>query len=81
MDELEVRRSVAEILESSPEELTEETELESFAAYDSTGRLSLMVCLSDISGCPFEPAVLRKVRTYGDILKLIRESSKNGQGS
>jgi acyl carrier protein len=81
MDELEIRESVAEILEAAPEELTEEAELEGFAAYDSTARLSLMVCLSDLSGCPFELAALQKLRTYGDILKLVRKSSANGQSS
>ena len=81
MDELEVRRSVAEILEVSPEELTEEADLESFGAYDSTARLSLMVCLSDLSGYPFELAALQRLITYGDILRLMRESSANGQGS
>lgn len=81
MDELEVRRSVAEVLDASPEELTEEADLESFAAYDSTARLSLMVCLSDLSGYPFDLAALQELRTYGDILKLMRKSSANGQGS
>jgi acyl carrier protein len=81
MDELEVRRSVAEILEISPEELTEETELESFPAYDSTGRLSLMVCLSDLSGRPVDLLALQNLRTYGDILNLMMKGSANGQGS
>jgi acyl carrier protein len=81
MDELEVRKSVAEVLEASPDELTEEVELESFASYDSIARLSLMVCLSDLSGYPFELGALRKLRTYGDILALLRNGCTNGHSS
>ncbi len=81
MDDLEIRNSVAEILEAAPGTLTEKTELESFPAYDSTGRLSLMVCLSDLSGYPFELAALRNLRTYGDVLKLMRKINGNGQSS
>jgi len=78
MDELELRQSVSEILGISPVDLSEDSELETFPAYDSTARLSLMVCISDVSGCPFELAALRGLRTYGDILKLVRKSSANG---
>jgi acyl carrier protein len=81
VDEVELRKSVAEILDAATDELTEEAELEGFAAYDSTARLSLMVCLSDLSGCPFELAALQKLRTYGDILKLVRKSLANGKSS
>jgi len=38
-----------------------------------------MVCLSDLSGYPFELAALQKLHTYGDILKLIRKSSEMGK--
>jgi acyl carrier protein len=81
MDELLIRESVAEILGVLPEELTAEVELESFVTYDSTAQLSLMVCLSDLSGQQFELAILQKLRTFDDILALMKESSRNGQGS
>jgi acyl carrier protein len=81
MDELLIRESVAEILGVLPEELTEDVELESFVTYDSTAQLSLMVCLSDLSGQQFELAILQKLRTFDDILALMKESSRNGQGS
>ena len=81
MDELRIRESVAEVLEVLPEELTEEVELESFVTYDSTAQLSLMVCLSDLSGQLFDLARLQKLRTFGDVLALMEESSRNGQGS
>jgi len=80
MDELELRRSVAEILDASPDQLNPDVELESFAAYDSIARLSLIVCLSDLSGYPCELAALRKLRTYGDILALVGNGS-NGHGA
>lgn len=41
MDELRIRKSVAEVLEVLPEELTEDVELESFVTCDSTAQLSL----------------------------------------
>ncbi len=78
MDELQLRRSVAEILEVSPDELNETAELDSFATYDSTASLSLMVCLSDLSGCNFELRTLQKLRTYGDIVRLMEQGSGNG---
>jgi acyl carrier protein len=77
MDELEVRRSVAEILEVAPEELKKEDELDSFEMYDSTARLSLMVCLSDLTGQPVELAALQQLRTYGDVLALVKIGSAN----
>jgi acyl carrier protein len=81
MDEAEIRRSVAEILETEPGTLTEEKELDSFSAYDSTARLSLMVCLSDLSGCPFSLSALQDLRTYGDILRLMSKSSSDANRS
>ena len=81
MDELDLRRSVAEILEVLPEELGEEDQLDNFAMYDSTARLSLMVCLSDFTGEPMELAALRGIHTYGDVVKLVRSSSSNGHSS
>ena len=77
MDELELRKLVAEILEVAPEELREENELDSFEMYDSAGRLSLMVCLSDFTGQPMNLAELQKIRTYGDVVRLARSSSAN----
>ena len=71
MDELELRRSVAEILAISPEELQSDIELDSFEGFDSVARLSLMVCLSDLTGRPLEASCLRRLRTYGDILALV----------
>jgi hypothetical protein len=71
MDELELRRSVAELLGVSPEELQGDIELDSFESFDSVARLSLMVCLSDLTGRPFELCCLQRLRTYGDILALV----------
>jgi acyl carrier protein len=81
MDDCEVQSAVAEILEIAPEQLTEETELESFETYDSTARLTLMVALSDLSGREYSLAALQELRTFGDILALVKESTVNGQGS
>jgi acyl carrier protein len=81
VDEVELRGAVAEILDILPEDLTEEAELDNFAGYDSTARLSLMVCLSDLTGFPFELAALRKLRTYSDIVNLVNKSCGNGQSS
>jgi acyl carrier protein len=78
MDELELKSSVAEILEISPADLATDTELESFAAYDSTARLSLMICLSDLSGRQFDLKSLRDLKTYGDILRLLGLGAANG---
>jgi acyl carrier protein len=80
MDEPGIQESVAEILGVTLEELTPDVELKTFATYDSTAQLSLMVCLSDF-GFRLEPNDLRKLRTYGDILKLINQGSGNGQDS
>jgi acyl carrier protein len=81
MDEHELRRSIAEILEVPPEELRDEDELDSFEMYDSTGRLSLMVCLSDFTGKPLELAALEQIRTFGDALALVKGVSTNGRSS
>ncbi|MGD0294794.1 MAG: acyl carrier protein [Terracidiphilus sp.] len=81
MDEHELRKAVAEILEVAPEDLKEENELDSFESYDSTARLSLLVCLSDFIGKPLEPTALDQIRTYGDILTLVKGSSTNGRSS
>ncbi|MCE5306268.1 MAG: hypothetical protein LLG20_01365 [Acidobacteriales bacterium] len=81
MDELELQRSVAEILEVAPEVLKESDELGSFEMYDSTARLSLMVCLSDLTGQPMELAALQQLRTYGDVVMLVRSCSGNGLSS
>ena len=78
MDELRIRESVAEVLEVLPEDLTEDVVLEDLLTYDSTTQLSLMVCLSDLSGREFELATLQKLRTFGDVLALMKESSRNG---
>ena len=80
MDEPGIQESVAEILGVTLEELTPDVELKTFATYDSTAQLSLIVCLSDF-GFRLEPNDLRKLRTYGDILKLINQGSGNGQDS
>jgi hypothetical protein len=81
MDELELRRSVAEILDVAPEDLKEADELDSFEMYDSTARLSLMVCLSDFTGQPMELSALQQINTYADILALVKGSSVNGRSS
>ena len=70
MDEITVRTAVAAVLEVNPEDLKPETDLES-VGYDSLARLSLMVCLSDLTGKELELAALRRIRTYGDILALL----------
>lgn len=75
MDEMEIRSSVAEILEVRPEDLLESTELETFSSYDSTARLSLMVVLSDLTGRNIEPRALQELRTYGDIVRLAERNS------
>ena len=79
MDEQELKQAVAEILEISPEELREDAELDSFEAFDSTARLSLMVCLSDFAGVPMELGSLERIRTYGDVLALARSVAGNGR--
>jgi acyl carrier protein len=81
MDEHELRISVAEILGVAPEELEEDAELNSFGNYDSTGRLSLIVCLSDSIGRPLELEALEKIRTYSDVLALVKGSSTHGHSS
>ena len=78
MDEMELRSSVAEILEISPADLADNTELDSFAAYDSTARLSLMICLSDFSGRQFDLKALRDLKTYDDVRRLVGLSAANG---
>jgi acyl carrier protein len=75
MNEFEIRSAVAEVLEVDPGELQTGTELESFPTYDSTARLSLMICLSDAAGRPIELCALQDLRTYGDILSLVEKTA------
>lgn len=72
MDQAEIRASVADVFGVSPDELAPDTELESLPTFDSLVRLSLMVCLSDLTGRPIELAALRRLRTYGDIEALVK---------
>lgn len=76
MDETLLKAAVAEVLEVTPDALNDGAELEGFNAYDSTGKLSLMVCLSDFTSQPLSLMDLQQLRTYGDIVALI----KNGNG-
>jgi len=70
MDEATIRAAVADILQIDPSELRRETLLESLDSYDSTARLSLMVCLSDLTGKTIEFGHLQRLRSFGDILDL-----------
>jgi acyl carrier protein len=75
MDEQALRVAIAELLEVAQETLSDNDELESFAAYDSTAKLSLMVCLSDFAAKPLGMSDLEKMRTVGDVIRLVRDSS------
>lgn len=75
MDELALKNSIAEVLEVEPELLGYNAELESFDAYDSTGKLSLMVCLSEFTPRPLNLADLQKLRTFGDIVALVKNGN------
>jgi len=79
--EQELKTMVAEILETDPKELCEDSELEEFRSYDSAGRLSLMLGLADFAGRPIMVPELMKLRTYGDVIDLVRSCSRNGQNS
>ena len=74
MDEATVRSAVAEVLNVTPEELTPETVLQDLPDFDSLVRLSLMVCLSDLTERTFELSSLQRIQTYGDIMALVNET-------
>jgi acyl carrier protein len=78
MDAQNLKEMVAEILEVDPVELSEASELESFNAYDSVAKLSLMVGLSDFAGRPIMVPELTGLHTYGDVMKLAGIGSGNG---
>lgn len=79
MDDKELSQMVAEILETEPSELQESTQLDSFPAYDSVARLSLMVGLSDFAGRPVTVPELLELHTFGDVIKLARVGSNHEQ--
>jgi acyl carrier protein len=81
MDERNLKEMVAEILEVEPGELQKTSELDSFNAYDSVAKLSLLVGLSDFVGRPVTVPELMELQTFGDILKLARIDSANGHHS
>lgn len=81
MDGQQLREMVAEILEADAAELQETSELESFAAYDSVARLTLMVGLSDFTGRPIMVPELMKLHTFGDVMRLVGIDSANGHHS
>jgi acyl carrier protein len=81
MDAQDLKEMVAEILEIDSGDLQESSELESFNAYDSVARLSLMVGLSDFTGRPVTGPELMELRTFADVMKLARSGSSNGEGS
>lgn len=81
MDEQNLKEMVAEILEVEFGQLQEASELESFNAYDSVAKLSLMVGLSDFAGRPVTVPELMELHTYGDVVKLARIGSGNGHHS
>lgn len=70
LSDTEIRNSVAEALEVEPDELQNDTELNNLPNYDSTARLTLMVCISDLTGKPFNFTALEDLKTYGDIVAL-----------
>jgi len=69
---------VAEILETDAASLQETSELESFSAYDSVARLTLMVGLSDFTRRPVMVAELMELHTFRDVIKLAGMGSDNG---
>jgi acyl carrier protein len=75
MNDLQLRTVVAEVLEVNAEDLRPEIQLESFPNYDSTARLSLMICLSDLTGQAIELCSLQKLTTYGDVMALVEQMS------
>ena len=77
----ELRDMVAEILETDATQLQETSELESFTAYDSVARLTLMVGLSDFTGRPVTVPELMKLHTFGDVMKLVGIDAENGHHS
>jgi len=81
MDEQDLRKMVAEILEKEPDDLLESSELESFGTYDSIAHLSLMVGLSDFTGRPVTISELMGLHTYGDVMKLAGGGSTDGNSA
>ncbi len=78
MNTQELQNMVAEILEVEPAQLQESSDLESFTAFDSVAKLSLMVGLSDFTGRPVSVPELMELHTYGDVLKLAGVGGGNG---
>ena len=64
----EIRNVVAEVLEIEPSQLTEDSDLYSFPAFDSVQILSLLVALSDI-GVNIDQSQISRVTTFGDLLR------------
>ncbi|MDB4691621.1 acyl carrier protein [Verrucomicrobia bacterium] len=65
----EIRNVVAEVLEAEPSQLSLDTDLYSFPAFDSVQILSLLVALSDI-GVNVEQSEISDVSTFGDLLRV-----------
>lgn len=75
IDDEKLRQEIADILSVSPVDLTADTQLESFGTYDSTARLSLMICLSEFGSREIGLREIRELVTYGDVTRLINSDA------
>jgi len=76
MDRTTLQMTIADVLEVAPDDLHDGTVLADLDSYDSVAALSLMVALGDELGVPVGPEEIAGLRTYGDIVELVR-----GKGS
>lgn len=74
----DIKNAVAEILEIDPDELTSELLLETIEAWDSVAALTIMVLLGDELGTPVMPGEIKKIKTFGDIEKLVEKIIQRG---
>lgn len=67
----EVRRRIAEMFEIDPTKVREEALLREDLDLDSIDAIDLAVRIQELTGTRLDEAVLRKVRTVGDVVDLI----------
>jgi acyl carrier protein len=67
---------LAELFETTPEQLSPSTHKNAVRGWDSMGFLSLMAEFDDRFGIILTPAQLEKMQTIDDILQVLRDNNQ-----
>ena len=76
MTQTEAIAWIAQVFETSPDQLTPDTHRENVPAWDSLGVLTLMASLDSDHGIVLTDDDVQTIKTVGDILNVMRKNGK-----